>query len=202
MNKKVLKGFLVFLFPVLLTACGNSYEISYEEESEPTVETVESVEEPVEEEASVYVAVNGEVYAPGVYILPEGARVYEVINAAGGFTENADETSLNLVEVVPDGSSIYVASKALGEVTKQESSGTSVAASLSSISNQNSGKININTASKTELMTLSGIGEAKASAIISYREIHGNFSSIEDIKNVSGIKEGTFENIKDKIAAY
>lgn len=147
-----------------------------------------------ENSAVIYVDVRGQVNAPGVYEFPEGSRVFEAIEKAGGMTEDASETFLNQAEKLSDGQQIYVPSKKEVESTaliqkteKEESEGTAEK------------KVNINTATKEELMTLNGIGEAKAEAIIRYRDQEGGFQSIEDIKKIEGIKEGVFHKVKDRI---
>ncbi len=133
----------------------------------------------------VYVC--GEVKSPGIYMLKEGSRVYEAIEAAGGLLEGVDETGINMAAQLYDGQQITVS------LDGAETAGESAA------SNNGSGKVNLNTADAEELMTLSGIGEARAADIISYREEYGYFSSIEEIMNVSGIGEKMFEKIKDDI---
>lgn len=147
----------------------------------------------VEGVVSIYVC--GAVQVEGVYELPEGSRIYEAIEAAGGATEDAMESYLNLAEVVTDGQKIYVPTK-----TEVEE-GTVISYSDDSGSGSDSGLVNINTASKEELMTLTGIGEAKAESIISYRETEGDFSSPEDIMLITGIKEGVYNQIADEIVA-
>lgn len=136
----------------------------------------------------VYVYVTGKVKNPNVYRVPEDYRIYQVIELAGGFLEDAETRNINLADRIFDGMQITV--YAVGEEAVQvygQDDG-----SLSSM-------ININTASKEELMTLPGIGEAKAESIISFRNENGHFDSIEDIMKISGIKEGAFEKIKSYI---
>ena len=121
----------------------------------------------------------------------------EVIELAGGFTQEADETYLNLVEKISDGQRIYVPSKE--EVLTGNIENISQVNNNQAQSNIATSLININTASKEQLMTLPGIGEAKALDIISYRSTNGNFKNTEDIKNISGIKESAYSKIKDLI---
>lgn len=133
------------------------------------------------------VYVTGEVISPDVYTLPPGAdRVSDAIAAAGGFTENADIDSVNQAAMLSDGQHIRVS--AIGE-------------QLADTSQSDSSLIDINTASLELLQTLTGIGPVKAQAIIDYRQSNGPFARIEDILNVQGIGEATFESIKDKITA-
>lgn len=140
-----------------------------------------------ETEAVICVHVCGAVQQEGVYELPAGSRYEQAIQAAGGFSELADRSALNLAAVVSDGEQIRV-------LTKEEAQACRASAEETS-----DGRVNINTASREELMTLPGIGEARAEAIIAYREEHGEFQNIEDIMQVSGIKEGAFEKLKAKI---
>ena len=143
------------------------------------------------EETDIFVYVCGKVNFPGVYKLEEGSRVYEAIEAAGGALEEADLDSVNQAELLTDGQQIKIYSK------EEISQGTAV--NNESSLNVSSGKVNINTADKNLLMTLPGIGESRAGDIIRYRDEHGLFSSIDDIKNISGIKDKMFEKIKDYI---
>lgn len=136
------------------------------------------------EEPSIYVYVCGQVMNPGVYELSEDARVIDAVIAAGGMTEAADQTYLNQAAVLGDGQKIYVPGVEEMEVMNIGSSG----------------KISLNRAGVAELTTLTGVGEAKAEAIIQYREANGGFKSIEEIMNIEGIKEGVFNKIKDKIS--
>ncbi len=146
--------------------------------------------------STVTVYVCGQVLKPGVYELTEGARIVDALIAAGGFTEEAADNYLNQAGLLEDGGMIYVPSaKELEDgvrLLEQRDDGTSSGAS-------ESGLININKADKTQLMTISGVGEAKAEKIIAYREEVGGFKAIEDIMNIPGIKEGMFSKIKDQI---
>ena len=137
------------------------------------------------------VHVCGQVAAPGVYELAEGSRIYEAIEAAGGVNSQAAPEGLNQAACVEDGQQIYVPSVQELQDNSFTAAGDSGAAE--------DGRVNINTAQAEELMTLSGIGEAKAAAIIQYREENGGFQSIEELMEISGIKEGVFEKIKEEI---
>lgn len=138
-------------------------------------------------DAEICVYICGAVHEPGVYELPEGSRVHEALEMAGGMTEEAAAYALNLARIAVDGEQIYVPDA-------EEIQGQSI---LSGSGYEK--KVNINTASMEELMTLTGIGEAKAESIIRYREENGGFQSIEDLMEIGGIKEGVFEKIKDDI---
>ena len=165
-------------------------------QGESTVETQEYVEN--SEKSGVYVYICGEVANPGVYELSEDSRIYEAVDAAGGFTENAARESINLASKVSDGMQITIYNKE--EAASLPAGGTS--AGKNSGQDQMSGSsslVNLNTATKEELMTLKGIGESKAEDIIRYREKSGGFKKIEDIMKISGIKEAGFQKIKDSI---
>jgi competence protein ComEA len=141
------------------------------------------------------VYVSGAVAHPDVYELPYDSIVKDAIEAAGGPTDEADLDRINLARRVYDEEQIYVPQK--GEESLPVSLPSS--SSSSSSSGQAGGKVNINTATAEELSTLPGIGPTKAKSIIDYRTTNGPFQSIEDIKDVRGIGDATFENLKDKI---
>lgn len=154
------------------------------------------------ENTCVYVYVCGQVNNPGVYELHVGDRICDAIKSAGDFTNEAFIEGLNQAMLVSDEMMVYVPSvdeKDQANVVTVSNSGTLGELSSNSSGNNSSGKININTASKEELMMLPGVGESRALAIITYREEHGEFKAVEDIKNIQGIKNGIFENIKDLI---
>lgn len=154
------------------------------------------------EEIKIYVHVCGAVVHPGVYALSEGSRAWEAALAAGGFTEEAAETAVNLAGVVADGQQLWIPTKEEAKTFlpgEGTAAGTGMTAGAGQTAFQQSGKVNINTASKETLMTLAGIGEARAEAILAYRQTAGAFQTIEDIMKVSGIKESAFQKIKDDI---
>lgn len=141
----------------------------------------------------------GSVVNPGVYYMDHGTRICDLVDTAGGMTEEACTSYWNLAEELYDGRMIYVpTAKEVEEnlspdMWKQNSDQTTEG------NGSSSGKININTATKDQLMTLSGIGESKADSIIRYRTENGNFSAVEDITKVSGIGEAMLNKIKDDI---
>lgn len=166
-----------------------------------TTKTTESISDANE----IYVDVKGSVKKPGVYQVKSDSIINDVIKMAGGFTKNAYTKNINLSQKVKDEMVIYVFSKT--EITKEEikndvSCTTQVINYDNCIKEDNDSKtsslVNINTASKEELMNISGIGASKADLIITYRE-STPFSKIEDIMNVSGIGESLFEKIKKYI---
>ncbi len=151
-----------------------------------------------------YVHVCGAVRSPGVYELTSDSRLFEAIQMAGGLTEDAAGEALNQAEIIEDGSRIYVPTKEEAESGSENGgiSGQDTGSGRTDgadAGNTADGRVNINTAARDELMTLSGIGEAKADAIIRYREECGKFQKIEDLMEVEGIKEGVFQKVKDQI---
>ena len=167
---------------------GEEEPFLFEEEVEERGEDIKEVPlEPQESEVTiVLVDVKGAVATPGVYEVSANGRVKDVIQKAGGFLEEADQTQLNLAGKVVDEMMIYVPLK--GETTVASTS-----------ANAESVLISINSADLTELQQLPGIGPAKGEAIIQYREENGPFGAVEDLQNISGIGEKTFEKLKDLI---
>lgn len=148
-----------------------------------------------ESEALICVHVCGAVNAPDVYEMAEGSRVCDAVALAGGFAEDADSTWINQAGYVQDGQQLYV-------YTAEETQGLSRDApphGEAAVQDTADGLVNLNTAGREELMTLPGIGEAKADAIIAWRTEHGAFGAIEEIQQISGIKEAVFSKIKDRI---
>lgn len=197
----VIGGLVLALGGVIWLMMGNSAEVEEENslddllaaqmDAAPEEEVEPAEAKPIEPELFM-VDVKGEVHAPGVYELPTDGRVKDAIAMAEGLTDEANELAINFAQKVEDQMVIYVPHEdddsGLPENTTTgagEASGATV--------------ININTASEQELMTLSGIGQAKAQQIIQYREENGLFDTPEDLMNVSGIGEKSFETLKDSI---
>lgn len=161
---------------------GNEIILADTQEAEPVSE---GQSETGPEEAMLYVHVCGEVHEPGVYALPGGSRVMDAVESAGGMTEDADRDRLNLAETIADGQQIRI--PGLGE-----DPGASASAE------PRDDRVNINTASREELMTLPGIGASRAEDILSYRA-GARFEKPEDIMKVPGIKEGAFRKLEGRI---
>ena len=136
---------------------------------------------------TIYVHICGEVAKPGVYQLTEGSRIVDAVTAAGGFTEYAAEEAVNLAEIVTDGMQIVIPDREEADAAAKE------------LAEKMAGLVDLNTATKEQLMELPGIGASKAEDIVRYREESGGFHSIEEIMNVPGIKEAGFQKIKDRI---
>ena len=148
--------------------------------------------------SKVTVDVKGAVVNPGVYTLKEGARVTDVIQEAGGMTEDADAKSVNIAASLSDEEVIYVANKDENvSVLDQTSTGQVSDKGGQAVSKD--GKINLNTATSEQLQTISGIGAKRAEDVIAYRESHGGFQSVDDLKNVSGIGDKTLDKIRESL---
>ena len=189
LGRSILLFLLLFLTGCSLSPGGKSItDIEEMESEERSLDAQEdSLDDSLKNETKLWVHVCGEVKNPGVYEFSDGARVFDAVEAAGGFTKEADSDSLNLAAVLTDEGKIYVPS--MGEAGgNQEISGE-----------QSDGKLNLNTASLNDLLELPGIGEKKAEAILKFREEKGGFQKIEDLLLIEGIKEGIFNKIKDLI---
>ncbi|WP_025726649.1 helix-hairpin-helix domain-containing protein [Heyndrickxia ginsengihumi] len=152
------------------------------------------------ENQDIYVDVKGAVNNPGVYKLSGNERVQDAIQDAGGFKKDADQNQVNLAQKVQDEMVVYVPEVGENQLPTVNSASSSSAAEQGESSLQSSNNlVNINTADETELQTLTGIGPSKAAAIIEYREKNGFFKKVEDLKNVSGIGDKTFEKIQSSI---
>jgi competence protein ComEA len=214
----VMKAWLMehklYLAAFTVIALGGMYYFFIDSSVPPPITSISEVENnlPAEEKGpaatgqqtelnepeKIIVDVKGQVKKPGVYSSSQGERVIDVINRAGGITENADESQVNFAEHVQDAMVIYIPAK--GE-EGLEIAGTSITPSGSGSSGK-PGMINLNKADVNELQTLPGIGPAKAASIIEYRETNGPFKAVEDLKNISGIGEKTFEKLKELISVH
>lgn len=194
-KNKIIGTICAALPVVLLLACGTVREtsgiVTFLEEQESASASAPpmagSYAEQEKEEQTVFVHICGEVVYPGVYEVPAGSRLFDVLALAGGFTEEAAVDSVNMAGQAVDGMQVVVLSLIAAEKAAEEKA------------QEKSGLVNINTAPEAELCTLAGIGPSRAAAIIAYREAHGGFSSIEEIMQVDGIKSATYEKLKNKI---
>ena len=155
------------------------------------------------QEDLVIIHITGSVKNPGIVKLKYGSRIEDAIEAAGGLTENADITNVNLAYVLDDGVKIRIPSitdeKNGDEQILEEGSGENIIEETNMTFGASTKEVNINKATETELQSLPGIGASLASRIIEYRNQNGKFSKIEDIKNVNGIGDSKYDNIKDFI---
>ena len=222
---------LLFLTVVMMTAaaCGKEEVLTlrstpFSPESttaectgsaEPAGQGREDVKE-TEKRETLYVYVCGAVECPGVYAFEEGARVFDAIEAAGGFSADADGTCVNQARKLSDQDQLYIRTLEEKERNTQKGETSCTGASLagsalengygllhaeSSAGTENAAdtRININTASQKELTSLPGIGDTKAAAILSDRMENGFYAAPEDLKRVSGIGDATFEKLRDRI---
>ncbi|MDO4536409.1 MAG: helix-hairpin-helix domain-containing protein [Clostridium perfringens] len=148
----------------------------------------------------IVVEIKGEVNSPNVYTLDEGSRIYELIDLAGGLTPFGNDENINKASVLVDGQCVVI-----GNIDDTEENTLSDATlnmntnEISSLSGSKGEKININKASKDDLMKLSGVGESKAQAIIDYRDSIGIFKSVDELGNVEGIGAKTVDKLRDSI---
>ncbi len=195
-RKSVGKYLIMLLFCMLITGCGrdDSVLMTVGEEASETYEASDMTESGTAEAESqqmIYVYLCGAVQKPGVYEVPDGTRLFEVLNLAGGMSADASDRSLNQAEKLTDGQQIRV-------LTLEEEQNAVLNGGESS-EDKADPRVNINTADEAELTTITGIGASRAKSIIAWREEHGSFQKVEDIMNVSGIKEGLFSRIRDSI---
>lgn len=195
----------------------NISERSEDSETNSLNDSVKDVEKKADESnIKIYVHICGAVAAPGVYEFSEGSRLYEAVEKAGGMTSEAAGEYINLAQLIEDGQKIWIPS--IEEIKKYQENGTDIshigiinkaginagaantyAGTSEGGTSSTAGIVNLNTASRDELMTLNGIGASRADAILAYREEKGKFQKVEDIMKVPGIKNAAFQKIKDKI---
>lgn len=220
--KFILGGILLLLIigGVYLYSTSNKIEEVVKESPIILNNTATTTEELIKE--TIFVDVKGAVKKPGVYELVSGSRVIDAITKSGGLNKDADTSIINLSKKLADGNVIIIYTKnKIEELHKQEVIIEYIEKECKCPDNSNSAcidkddviiednnedikdtspsKVSLNTASKEELMTISGIGESKAADIIKYRNANGEFKTIEDIKNVKGIGDALFEKIKKYI---
>ena len=215
---------VICLFIIIILVFFILYKFFYTEDEEmfienETVSQENAIEENenskigiLDDKKTVTVHVVGEVNTPGVVTLEEGSRIIDAINAAGGKTEDADLSKINLAYIIEDGIQIYVPSitettklseeseKEIKYITDGPGEDVIVTEEAQKQGEEKQVKVNINTANIEKLQTLPGIGESIAQKIIDYRNENGKFKAIEELKNVSGIGESKYNNIKDKIS--
>lgn len=191
---------VILIISVIVYFLGKDEEKEYIIEVNNEISDASAEKESEDEQEEIILHIVGAVKNPGIVKIKEGSRIFDVIEAAGGVLEDADTSKINLAYIVEDGQKIFVPSMS-DEITEEieyvtRESGDNI------IIDNNEGEnvmVNINKATQTELETLPGIGPAMALKIIEYREQNGNFENIEDVKNVKGIGDAKFENIKNNI---
>lgn len=199
---KLILGLVIAIVALLANNFISKGDFSSQEKKVSLIESDESFDMDLEEnklaedieDEIIKVHISGEVQNPGVYTVKPGNRLDDLVKLAGGFTELSDEKDINLAMKLDDQMKVYIPSIYDSEVMEDQA----ISLVSGSKPNQEVGKININTASKEELMTLPNIGEKRAQAIIDFRE-NELFTDIEDIKKVTGIGEKFYEAMKDLI---
>ena len=206
-DEKIYKSTMFFMH---LPACGEKENVYFQSETSvaetqrseavPETDDTQISEENGIQTEKCFVYICGAVNTPGVYEVTQNARLYEVIEAAGGLTEDAAEESVNQAREIVDGEMVRILTQEEAAKDGLEEAGERTETGVDGETAQDSdGRIDLNLATAAELMTLSGIGQTKADSIIRYREKNGSFSSVEEIKQVEGIKEGVYNRIKDHI---
>ncbi|MDR6747242.1 MULTISPECIES: helix-hairpin-helix domain-containing protein [Bacillus] len=189
-----LMGAIIITFFLLAGNKGSTREPSVLKGDQDKQVTLENKQEKTDNESSsIFVEVKGAVKKPGVYTFQSDARVEEAIRRAGGFTSKADTIEINQAAKLEDSMMIYVRKQ--GEAEREAQTAGADAPS----GNEKSQGVNVNQADAAELQTINGIGPAKAEAIITYREEHGEFQQIEDLRNISGFGEKTIERLKNEL---
>lgn len=214
MIKKIIKVLCFSCFCLLAAACGERENVYFQTETSVAGtqqnEDVAATEIMAENNADDtqtagsdkkrFVYICGAVNVPGVYEVEQNARLYEVVEAAGGLREDAAEESVNQARQIEDGEMIRILTQEEAAQAGDEEAGEGAENDVKAeTANDSDGRVDLNLATVAELMALPGIGQAKADSIVRYREKNGAFSSIEEIKQVEGIKEGVYNRIKDNI---
>lgn len=203
---KLIIGTVVFF--CLIIVCVGFFKKVTSKESEnkmvPEINTSISVkkESKVDNKNNIYVDIKGSVKNQGVYKLSFESRIDKLIAIAGGINEDADLNKVNLAKILKDEEVIYIPKKGEkipAEFEKNIQDGVSQKEQIANTNQNVDSKINLNTATKEQLQTLTGVGPSKAEAILNYKKTSGDFKVIEDLKNVDGIGEKTFDKLKDLI---
>ncbi len=205
MKKTVIFLFLILCMTAVNNGCQKKQETDFilenpkehtdnEKQTEGNKDIKEGKSDSEKEKSTenIFVYVCGAVQKPGVYEFLPGQRICDAIEAAGGLSEQAAGDSLNQAEVLSDGQMLRV-------LTTEEAAAATVQPGQETAESSRDGRVDINTANASALMSLPGIGQSKADAIIAYRNEHGAFKAPEELMNISGIKEGVYQKIKDSI---
>lgn len=205
-QKKIILIIIIFAVSGLMIYIFNNNKIDNSDLDEDILvasnSTNDMIKNSTDEKDMIIIHITGAVKTPGIVKLEEGSRIEDAINKAGGLTEDADITKVNLAYILEDGTKIKIPSNSdigdfQGENILRTDSGEGIIEDNENSSQSSS--LNINKATEQDLQTLPGIGPSLASRIIAYRDENGKFSTIEDIKNVNGIGNSKYENIKDYI---
>ena len=200
LNKKIIIICSIVIFIAILILSNINLK---KEEVKDDLAIVNTTTKEIKKEDTFFIDIKGSVKSPGVYEMHQNDRVIDAIKIAGGLTKNANTDNINLSQKLHSEMVIYVYSdneiKSNNKLSCDTVCKTNVIEVNNCVNNENKNLININTANIDELTTLNGIGASKAQSIIEYREQNGLFKTIEEIKNVSGIQDSTFDKIKDMI---
>lgn len=187
-NKKIVGSITILIIFTLIVLVG--YKVSTPSKTDDkeifTEELIDKTNEKSNDKEFITIYINGEVKNPGLYKLKDGSRIGDALKLSGGFTKNAYKKNLNLAKKIKDEDHIYVENIESSECSKGST-------------NKKSNKINVNTASKEELQSVSGIGEVTATKIIEYRNDNGKFKTLDDLKKIDRIGEKTFNKFKEKL---
>lgn len=197
----VLLGIAVFLLVIQQEKEDKELLIETLSTTEVTVDTKKEQENNESKSTKIYVDISGAVKQPGVYQLPEGSRLFDLLKQAGGLTEDAAIQTVNQAMIIQDQQKIIILTQNQAQSIDTENINNNghLEEKSDEKSSKEAGKININQADLTQLQQLSGIGEKKAQAIIDYRNENGSFKTIEDLAKVTGIGEKTVEKLRDSI---
>ena len=202
-NKKTIMIIMIPIFFIGLISLAYFYKDKDEYGViENTAEQSNSADSQTQEdknEEDIYIHITGEVLSPGVIVLPKGSRIIDAIEKGGGVTENADLSKINLVYVLTDGQKLIIPSINDERNEIENNIITNGESNITQGESNGKGKVNINTASQTELETIEGVGPSLANKIIEYRKKNGRYKTIDELKNVSGIGESKYETIKERI---
>ncbi len=202
---------IIIIFFCVFFYTRSNLESEYNEVNNYDILQNETNIEENEDDTKIFVHVTGAVKNEGIVEIKEEGRIADAVEAANGFTEEADISQINLAYKLEDGQKIYIPSikdekikeeeKVLEKeyVTDEAGDDIIIEDDISSVKSKKDGKININTAMESELEEIPGVGESTAKKIIEYRKNNGKFKEIKDIKNVSGIGDSKFENMREKI---
>ena len=197
----VLLGIAVFLLVIQQEKEDKELLIETLSTTEVTVDTKKEQENNESKSTKIYVDISGAVKQPGVYQLPEGSRLFDLLKQAGGLTEDAAIQTVNQAMIIQDQQKIIILTQNQAQSIDTENINNNghLEEKSDEKSSKEAGKLNINQADLTQLQQLSGIGEKKAQAIIDYRNENGSFKTIEDLAKVTGIGEKTVEKLRDSI---
>lgn len=197
----VLLGIAVFLLVIQQEKEDKELLIETLSTTEVTVDTKKEQENNESKSTKIYVDISGAVKQPGVYQLPEGSRLFDLLKQAGGLTEDAAIQTVNQAMIIQDQQKIIILTQDQAQSLDTENipNNGHLEEKSAEKSSKEAGKLNINQADLTQLQQLSGIGEKKAQAIIDYRNENGSFKTIEDLAKVTGIGEKTVEKLRDSI---